>query len=144
MRNLETNAEQSTEVVRIIRKGDLVTYNGELWIIKELGENTVDLVDPNNLSNIAPGVKRNDVIKGSEPISGPFEESTPGRLLEKVSLSVGEILEPGYKFSKQGQTFEEAMGDFDGIYPERLKMLVENGITNGYGNIIFSDPKNQN
>jgi len=144
MENLEIKAEQANEVVQIIRKGDLVTYNNELWIIKELGENTVDLVDPNNLSNIAPGVKRTDIIKGAEALSAPFEETTPGRLLEEFCESIGEILEPGYKFSKQGQTFEEAKGEFKGVLPERQKIIVENGCNNGYEHIIFSDPESQN
>jgi hypothetical protein len=140
MENLQTD---SSEKIQIIRKGDTVTYNGEIWIIKETHEDGVDLINPMNPNDIIEGVKRFDISK--EPTTKVNKwKRTPGRLLEKISESTSQVLEPGSRFSKQGQTFAEAKEELHGIDPTRIKILADHGLNNGYENIITSNPEDMN
>lgn len=133
----------SSERVEIIKQGDTVTYKGGIWIIKNLHEDSVDLIDPMDPGNIAEGVKRIDILK--EPVTQTASwETTPGKLLESFCESITKVLGPDCKFSKQGETFQEAFLALDEFNSERLQIIVENGINNGYEYIMTSDPEDQN
>ncbi len=140
MENLQTD---SSEKIQIIRKGDTVTYNGEIWIIKDTHENGVDLVNPMNPSEIIENVNRFDVSK--EPTTKTLEwERTPGRLLEQISNSISQILNPDFKFTKQGETFKKAEQELSEFDSTRVQLLADHGLNNGYEHIITSDPEDMN
>ena len=140
MENLQTD---SPEKIQIIKRGDTVTYKGELWIIKKTHETGVDLVNPMNPANIIEDVNRFDISK--EPTKKTLEwESNPGRLLEEISESTSQVLKPDFKFSKQGETFEQAENELQQFNSTRVKLLADHGLNNGYEHIITSDPEDMN
>jgi hypothetical protein len=140
MEKQEFTDSKATEHKQIIRKGYPVDYKGRTWIIRNIRENEVDLVDPMDPVEIAEGIPTHELFKTPQEIKKTLYENTPGAILDSVSEPIQqattEILNPDYQFSKQGETFEEAAAMTTGQIPEHVKQ----GLENGYQWITYSHP----
>ncbi len=144
MEKQEFADSKATEHINIIRKGSPVDYKGKTWIIRNIRNNEVDLVDPMDPVKIAEGIPIHEIQKNPQEIQRASYEDTPGAILNSISEPIQQattaILNPDYQFSKQGETFEEAARMTPGQIPEHVKQ----GLENGYHWITYSHPNDVN